>query len=220
MSVFPRATALLVLLAIFPAAAQGYRPADESQRPEGGSSRILPEQFLRGFDPVTVYFPDNEGPGKRPADDGAKLLKITPSWPGQYFWADKKTLQFRPAEPWPPLQRFAFEVRGARKVLATMMSAPSAMAPYEGSTDLRPFRTLTLTFPQPLPLAALKQMLTLEIRDLPGLADSPTRVVKDFNLSQLPRDNQRSPAVYAITLDEDVPEGKQLRVTVSLALGE
>ncbi|WP_224249316.1 alpha-2-macroglobulin [Hyalangium gracile] len=219
-AVSPRALALLALLAAFPAAAQDYRPADEDQRPVGGSVRILPEQFLRGFDPVTVYFDDNEGPGKRPADDGAKRLKISPTWPGQYFWADKKTLQFRPAEPWPPLQRFAFEASGARKVLATMMSAPSAMSPYADSTNLRPFRTLTLTFPQPLPLAALKQMLTLEIRDLPGLADSPTRVVKDFNLSQLPRDNQRSPAVYAITLDEDVPEGKQLRVTVSLALGE
>ena len=44
---------------------------------------------------------------KAPKLDGAKLLKMTPSWPGQYFWADKKTLQFRPAEPWPPLQRFA-----------------------------------------------------------------------------------------------------------------
>ena len=219
-SVFPSAAALLALLAVLPAAAQDYRPADESQRPEGGSVRILPEQFLRGFDPVTVYFSGNEGPGKKPADDGAKLLKITPAWPGQYFWADKKTLQFRPAEPWPPLQRFAFEARDTRKVLATMMSAPSAMSPYADSTNLRPFRTLTLTFPQPLPLAALKQMLTLEIRDLPGLADSPTRVVKGFSLSQLPRENQRSPAVYAITLDENVPEGKQLRVTVSLALGE
>ena len=87
----------------------------------------------------------NEGPGKRPADDGAKLLKISPSWPGQYFWADRKTLQFRPAEPWPPLQRFSFEARGTRKVLATMMSAPSAMSPYADSKDLRPFRTLTLT---------------------------------------------------------------------------
>jgi uncharacterized protein YfaS (alpha-2-macroglobulin family) len=220
MSASPRAFALLALLAALPVAAQDYRPADESQRPEGGSVRILPEQFLRGFDPVTVYFSDNEGPGKRPADDGDKLLKITPSWPGQYFWADKKTLQFRPAEPWPPLRRFAFEAKSARKVLATMMSAPAAMAPYADSTDLRPFRTLTLTFPQPLPPAALKQMLRMKIRDLPGLADSPTRVVKDFNLSQLPRDNQRSPAVYAITLDEDVPEGKQLLVTVSLALGE
>ncbi len=220
MSVSPSATALLALLAVLPAVAQDYRPADESQRPPVNDARILPEQFLRGFDPVTVYFPDNVGPGKQPADDGAKLLKISPSWPGQYFWADRKTLQFRPAEPWPPLQRFAFEARGARRVLATMMSAPSAMSPYADSTNLLPFRTVTLTFPQPLPIGALKQMLTLEIRDLPGLADSPTRVVKDFSLSQLPRHDQRSPAVYALTLEQEVPEGKQLRVTVSLALGE
>ncbi|MFL5321556.1 MAG: hypothetical protein ACJ790_17975, partial [Myxococcaceae bacterium] len=202
------------------AQSQDYRPADEAQHPNANALKILPDDFLRGFDPVTVYFPDNAGPGKAPADNGNQLLKVTPSWPGQWFWADKKTLQFRPAEPWPPLQRFIFEARGTRKILATMMSAPSAMAPYAGSTDLRPFRTLTLTFPQPLTLASLKQMLRLEIRDLPGLADSPTRVVKDFTLSQLPRATQRDPASYAITLAEDVPEGKLLMVKVSLALGE
>ncbi|HZH17575.1 MAG TPA: MG2 domain-containing protein [Archangium sp.] len=211
---------LLLVLAAVPAPAQEYRPADESQRPEGGGMKILPDQFLRGFDPVTVYFPDNAGPGKQSADDGAKLLKVVPSWPGQWFWADRKTLQFRPAEPWPALARFSFEAGGARKILTTMMSAPSAMSPQPDSTDLRPFRTLTLTFPQALPLDSLRKMLRLEVRDLPGLADSPTRVLKDWTLSQLPRGSQREQAVYAITLEEDVPEGKQLRVNVSLALGD
>jgi hypothetical protein len=211
---------LLLLLAAVPAGAQEYRPADESQRPEGGGVRILPDQFLRGFDPVTVYFPDNIGPGKQSADNGAKLLKVVPAWPGQWFWADRKTLQFRPAEPWPALARFSFEAGGARKVLTTMMSAPSAMSPQPDSTDLRPFRTFTLTFPQALPLDALRKMLRLEVRELPGLADSPTRVLKSFTLSQLPRGSQREAAVYAITLEEDVPEGKQLRVNVSLALGD
>ncbi|HLM43786.1 MAG TPA: hypothetical protein VK458_07950, partial [Myxococcaceae bacterium] len=138
----------------------------------------------------------------------------------QWFWADRKTLQFRPAEPWPALARFSFEAGGARKILTTMMSAPSAMSPQPDSTDLRPFRTLTLTFPQALPLDSLRKMLRLEVRDLPGLADSPTRVLKDWTLSQLPRGSQREQAVYAITLEEDVPEGKQLRVNVSLALGD
>jgi len=211
---------LLLLLAALPARAQEYRPADESQRPEGGGVKLLPDQFLRGFDPVTVYFPDNVGPGKQSADDGAKLLKVTPAWPGQWFWADRKTLQFRPAEPWPALARFSFEAGGARKVLTTMMSAPSRMSPQPDSTDLRPFRTFTLTFPQALPVDALRKMLRLDLRDLPGLADSPTRVLKDFSLSQLPRGSQREAAVYAITLEEDVPEGKQLRVNVSLALGD
>lgn len=210
----------LLLLLTAPASAQSYRPADASQRPEAGGVNILPDAFLRGFDPVTVYFPSDVGPSHQSADDGDKRLKVTPAWPGQWFWVDKRTLQFRPAEPWPALSRFLFEAGGTRKVLATMMAAPSAMAPADGSTGLRPFRTFTLTFPQVLPLEALRKMVRLEVRELPGLADSPTRVLKNFALQQLPRANQRDPAVYAITLEEDVPEGRQLQVHVSLALGE
>ncbi|MBI3181215.1 MAG: hypothetical protein HYZ28_03630 [Myxococcales bacterium] len=213
--------ALLAAACLLAAAAraQEYVPADREQRPAGDSVRILPEQFLRGFDPVTVYFPDNVGPGHAHADDGAKFLELSPDWPGAWFWADRKTLQFRPAEPWPALSRFAFEARGARKVLTTMMSAPSSMWPAPGSEGLKPFRVITLTFPQSLPIASLRQMLKLEIRDLPGLADSPRKLVDHYALSQLPRATHRDAATYALTLDEDVPEGKQLLVHVSLALG-
>src|SRR5205085_424673 len=73
---------------------------------------------------------------------------------------------------------------------------------------------------QSLPLDSLRQMLRLEIRDLPGLADSPRRQVKEFELAQLPRGSHRDAAVYAVTLKEDVPEGRQLRVEVSLAFGD
>ncbi|MBI5494335.1 MAG: hypothetical protein HY904_04860 [Deltaproteobacteria bacterium] len=199
--------------------AQDYRPADQGQRPAGGT-QVLPEQFLRGFDPITVYFSDNVGPGAGPADDGEKHMKISPTWPGQYAWADRKTLQFRPAEAWPPLKRFAVEAQGARRVLATMMSAPSAMSPSSGSNDLRPFRTLTLTFPQALPLQALRQMIRLDVAELPGLSDSSRRVIGEFSLTQLPRARERDPAVYAITLDQDIPEGRRLTVSISLALGD
>ncbi|HEY3448937.1 MAG TPA: MG2 domain-containing protein [Myxococcales bacterium] len=203
-----------------------YVPADQGQRPT--TPRVLPDDFLRGYDPITVYFAADEGPGRGPADDGAKLLKIAPAWPGAWSWADKKTLQFRPAEPWPALARFAVEApstssgqgKGARKVLTTMMSAPSQMSPSSGSDNLKPFRSFTLTFPQALPVASLKQMLKLEIRELPGLADSKRLPIKSFAINQLPRASQRDPAIYAITLEEDVPEGKQLSVMVSLALGD
>lgn len=196
-----------------------YVPADQGQRPT--SPRVLPDDFLRGYDPVTVYFAADEGPGRGPADDGARLLKIAPAWPGAWSWADRKTLQFRPAEPWPALARFAVEAKGgAKKVLTTMMSAPAQMSPSSGSDNLKPFRSFTLTFPQALPVASLKQMLKLEIRELPGLADSKRLPIKSFSINQLPRASQRDPAVYAITLEEDVPEGKQLSVSVSLALGD
>ncbi len=211
--------ALLALVASL-AQAQSYVPADRGQPPTGGGTRILPEQFLRGFDPVTVYFPSDQVEERASADDGAKRLTISPAWPGAYTWVDRKTLQFRPAEPWPALARFQFEAStGTRKVLTTMMSAPTAMSPSPGSEGLRPFRVVSLTFPQAYPAATLKKMISLEIRELPGLGDSPSRKVTSFALAPLPRSSQRDPAAWTLTLDDDVPEGKQLVVNVALALG-
>src|SRR5688572_4694440 len=203
------------------AAEQVYVAADREQRLASSKTEILPERFLRGYDPVTLYFPDNVGPGNGPADDPSKIARIKPSWPGAWWWLDKKTLQFRPAEPWPALQRFAIESdRGASKVLSTMMAAPISMQPADGSTELRPFRTITVTFPQALPIEALKQMVKLEVRELPGLADSPRQAIEQFSIAELPRRDHKQPAGYAITLDDEVPEGKLLVVTLALALGD
>lgn len=209
--------AALVALVVSSTALAQYRPADQGQRPSAGG--ILPEQFLRGFDPITVYFGSDQVAEKANADDGPKRMKITPDWPGAYVWVDKRTLQFRPAEPWPALARFNVEAGGNRRTLTTMMSAPSAMAPSPGTEGLRPFRVITLTFPQAYPVASLKKMLSLEVRDLPGLGDSPARKLNNYALAPLPRATMRDPATWSLTLEEDVPEGKQLVVSVSLALG-
>ena len=210
--------ALVALLAVASLPVRSYQPADAGQRAD--KAPILPEQFLRGYDPITAYFGSDEGPGRGDADDGAKRLRVTQSWPGAWFWLDKRTLQFRPAEPWPALARFQVEGAGGRKVLTTMMAPPSALSPADGSEDLRPFRSFTITFPQALPVASLRKMLSLELRELPGFGDQRPIRVDRFGLAQLPRGSQRDPAAYAITLEEEVPEGKQLRVRVSLALGD
>lgn len=201
------------------AAAQPYLSADVGQRPVGGGVKLLPETFLRGYDPVTVYFPDAQVGPKANADDGPRRLRVVPEWPGAWVWVDRRTLQFRPAEPWPALSRFQFSAGGTLRTLTTMMSAPQAMVPSPGSESLRPFRTITLTFPQALPLPALKKMLTIERRDLPGLNDSPRRKITDYSIALLPRTSHRDAATYALTFDSDVPEGQQLVVTVALALG-
>ncbi len=210
-------TLLMLALLLSTLAHAQYRPADQGQRPANTS--VLPEQFLRGFDPITVYFPsDQVGPNAN-ADDGHKRLKIAPEWPGAWVWVDRKTLQFRPAEPWPALARFAIDAGGTRRVLTTMMSAPTSMSPSPGSEGLRPFRVVTLTFPQAYPVASLKKMLSLELRDLPGLGDSPSRKVTAYALAPLPRSDHSAPATWTLALDEEVPEGKQLVVSLSLALG-
>ncbi len=213
-----RSTLLFTALCSVTAFAQ-YSAGDDGQRPAGAGTRVLPETFLRGYDPVTVYFDGDQVPQKGPADDGPRYLSFAPAWPGAYTWVDRRTLQFRPAEPWPALARFQLDAKGTKKIVTTMMSPPSAMAPGAGTEGLKPFRVVTLTFPQTLPPASLKKMLSLEIRDLPGLADSPRKKVQSYSLAPLPRASQRDPATWAITLEDDVPEGKQLVVSVSLALG-
>ena len=85
-------SASLLALALTAATAQAdeYRPADEGQRPNADGSRILPEQFLRGYDPVTLYYPGDQTKDRGPADEGAKKLKIAPSWPGAWpSWAGR-----------------------------------------------------------------------------------------------------------------------------------
>jgi len=200
--------------------ARDYRPADEHQRPASGATTILPEKFLRGFDPITVYFTGDTGPANGPADNGRRLLAITPAWPGAWFWLDSRTLQFRPAECWPALARFQVKARGASRILTTMMSAPLSMSPAADSDNLRPFRTFSLTFSQPLKIVLLRKMISIQVRDLPGLESARRRIVEDFNIAILPRRTHRDPVVYAVTLAEPVPEGKQLVVVLSLALGD
>ena len=204
--------------------ADSYRPADRVTRLPPSQTEVLPERFLRGFDPVTVTFTGDVGAGPGPADDASTLATLKPAWPGAWSFADKRTLQFRPAEPWPALRRVSIETRGpgaaGTKVLSTMMTAPQGMQPDDGATGLPPFRTMTLTFPQPLAVEVLKTMLRFEVRDLPGLSDAKRRPVEGFALALLPRSEERDPATYAITLDEEVGEGSMLVVTLALALGD
>ena len=207
---------VVAVVAVGAAFADVYRPADRVVRAAPAQTEVLPERFLRGYDPVTITFTGDQVPGPGPGDDVSSFANMKPAWPGAWTWADKRTLQFRPAEPWPALARFAVDAKGTSKVLTTMMQAPMAMQPSSGAQGLPPFRTLTLTFPQPLAIEALKQMVRLEVRELPGLADSPRRQIDSFQLALLPRADQKDAAVYAVSFDTDIGEGQMLVVTVAL----
>ena len=93
---------------------------------------IVPEIFLRGYDPVTVFFPETVGPNAaEPADDPGVLLQIEPEHPGEYRWLDSKTLQFLPTVRWPALRRFTITANGLTHTLVTLMAAPKSISPSE-----------------------------------------------------------------------------------------
>ncbi|HEV8678532.1 MAG TPA: hypothetical protein VGQ90_04085, partial [Stellaceae bacterium] len=101
------AAALFAAIAAPPPAslAASTTPAlDRLQRADG--VQIVPERFLRRWDPVTVFFDRDIGPaGGGPEDQPQTYATIAPAPAGAWQWLGPRVLQFRPAEPWQPLRR-------------------------------------------------------------------------------------------------------------------
>src|SRR2546426_9109574 len=157
---------LLLLLALLaaPAAATG--------------TIIVPDHFLRRWDPVTVFFAQDVGPAKGgPEDHPERLVTLSPPHPGAFSWLDARTLQFRPAEPWPPLARFAWAARETKVRLTTLMAAPSNAIPPNAALGLERAEATTLTFAEPIDPADLARMVTIELRPLPGVGSGGGRLV-------------------------------------------
>jgi uncharacterized protein YfaS (alpha-2-macroglobulin family) len=171
---------------------------------------------------VTVFFPRDVGSaGGGPEDRPERFVKMSPSHPGAFAWLDARTLQFRPAEAWPPLARFRFRVEGADASLLTMMTAPKRTEPAAGAAGLPPVEAITLSFSDPMDPKDLARMVTIELRPLPGVpggSREKPRILTDddFRVKVLERPTRDAEAGYVLALRTPIPEG--LRATVRLRL--
>src|SRR4051812_43521472 len=166
-----RRMALAVLLAALPAFVPSMASADDNipanpqdvVRPAGAT--VVPEKFLRRWDPITVFFDADTGPAAGAAEDHPeKYFSLAPLHPGAATWINARTLQFKPAEAWPPLTRFSLKVGSKAVDLATLMSAPSATTPSDGATGLDPVKSIAMTLSEPLNTEALAKLITIELR--------------------------------------------------------
>lgn len=131
---------------------------------------IVPDRFLRGYDPVTVFYDSPVGPTRGgPADGPGEFLTVVPPVPGEYRWLDARTIQFLPAVPWPALKDFRIQARGKSVSLTTMMVPPVAISPAPQSAGLEPISSFTMRFDAVLDAESLARMIRIEVRDLPGL---------------------------------------------------
>ncbi len=189
----------------------------------GGGTVVVPDQFLRRWDPVTIFFPSQSGPADGgPEDEPSQHVRFVPEHPGAWTWLDGRTLQFRPAEPWPALARFAWKAGGERIELATLMSPPSQTVPSAGQEGLDPVEAVTLTFGEPMDTAALARMVSIELRTLPGVGGAPERLVRrgDFEIKAMERHGPSDSATYVLTLDDPIPLGTRATVRFQLAIEE
>jgi uncharacterized protein YfaS (alpha-2-macroglobulin family) len=235
----------------------GAATAKPAAHPEAGRSPqpkrrpgtvVVPDRFLRRWDPVTVFFkedprggqPGQPGqPGKPgPEDHPERFVQMAPAHPGAWSWVDARTLQFKPAEPWPPLQRFGFKLgtAGATTTLDTLISPPGKTLPAEGEEVADPVKAITLVFPEPLDPQTLGRMLSIEVRPLPGVArgagaaggtggtgggfEARWITARDFQIKALDRKERNDPAAYVLTLSTPIPLGSKAVLHFRLSLGE
>jgi uncharacterized protein YfaS (alpha-2-macroglobulin family) len=197
-------------------------PALEPPATQAGKLVILPESFLRGYDPVTVFFPKATASAPGPEDHPERYVTLEPEQPGAFRWADTKTLLFVPTIPWPPLARFSVTAGGVKRELFTLMAPPTAMTPSDGQRDLDPVDEVTLTFAAPVAVDKLAKMVSFELRSLPGVESRASRVLgeKDYAIKALERASAKDPAQYAFRFRETVQDGVRVVVRLQLSLDE
>src|SRR5262249_16099743 len=79
--------------------AQAPAQLDRLQRADG--ALVLPDKFLRSWDPITIFFDHDQGPANGgPEDAPERIVSMQPAVPGAWQWLGPRTLQFRPADAW------------------------------------------------------------------------------------------------------------------------
>ena len=194
------------------------RPADA---PSG--TVIVPDRFLRSWDPVTFFFDRDVGgsPGE-PEDHPERIVSLEPRHPGAFTWIDARTLQFRPADAWPPLERFTWTAGGRRFELATLMASPLETVPKADAEGLDPVESITLRFAEPIDPEDLGRMVTIELRSLPGIGDGARRwlTADDFEVKAMERSSPNDRASYVLVLDSPIPHGTRATIRLRLSLDD
>ena len=183
---------------------------------------IMPTEFLRSWDPITLVFASDVGPrGGGPADDPGELFSLQIDHPGEYRWVDAQTLQFLPADPWPPLETIRVVSGDQRYALQTLMAPPLGVAPSNGSSNLEPVDRVVLTLPARVDPQRLASMIEIETRPLPGLELQETIRLdrNDFSVSiQDPREGSGQ-VTAVVRIAESIGYGREIEFSLRLAEG-
>ncbi len=199
-------------------AATASPEGDLLRRPAG--SVVVPDTFLRPWDPVTIFFDADTGPAAGgPEDHPERWVTMAPPQPGAFTWLDARTLQFRPAVAWPPMAHVEWSVGGRRIDLVSLMAAPVRTLPADGADKLDPVQAVTLTFRDPVDPAILAGMVTVDLRPLPGIGGEGERTLDrhDFDVKAMERGRPGDPARYVLDFHHPIPRGTRAVVHIRLA---
>jgi uncharacterized protein YfaS (alpha-2-macroglobulin family) len=209
---------LLPVLLAAPALAQVPPQLDRLQRADG--ARVVPDHFLRRWDPVTILFDSARGPASGgPEDTPNRLVTLNPPKSGAWTWLGPKTLQFRPSEPWEPLRREVVTLDGTATTLVPLLPVPTATGPADADNGTPDLDTIGLQFDQPVDLTALSRLLTIELRAQadPGAKPSQVLTAQDFVLRAVERSGRADKQTILVSLRQPVPDGQVATLRLRLS---
>jgi len=219
-SFFQKRTFLLsfFLLLFAPAFAQVPPVLDQLHRADG--AQILPDRFLREWDPITILFRADRGPkAGGPEDAPARFVKMEPMPPGAWTWLGPRTLQFRPAEAWTPLQRVSVAVGASSVRLVPLLPVPVEAGPQDSPSGISGLDSVALTFSQPVDVAALARLMTIEVAPQPGQKAAGTQTLgeADFSITPQERAGRAARETYLVALRQPIQDGRIATLHLRLA---
>ncbi len=202
---------LLCAALSFSQAARAEAPPqfDRAQRADG--ARIAPDRFLRGYDPLTIFFPGDTGPkAGGPEDAPGRYVSLDPQPAGEWRWLGARALQFRPAEPWAPLARIVVKSGGAERALVALLPTPSSTDPAAGAEPVTTLTQIALTFPRPVDVAALTRLLAVELRPAPGVSPRGGQILgpSAYEIRALERKDRGAEQTYVLRFHETIADGR------------
>ena len=127
-------------------------------------TKVIPQQLVRIWDPITIFFTRDVRPVEgEVASLPEDLVKIRPHISGAYEWIDARTLQFRPASPWPVGQHLEVVADGRAFKLPVALEPPVKTLPATGVTTTPELREVELEFPHPVTADLIADRLTIRL---------------------------------------------------------
>lgn len=182
---------------------------DRLQRADG--AKVVPERFLRSWDPVTLFFDRDLGPqAGGPEDAPERFVTMQPAVAGAWQWLGARTLQFRPADSWKPLQNVTIKAEGLDARLIPLLPVPVSSSPADRADGITDLDHIALTFAEPVDVAVLTRLLTIELRLSPGISGAGGQFLspQDFFVQTLERANRDDNQTYVVRLRTAVPDGR------------
>ncbi|MBN1551308.1 hypothetical protein JW979_07560, partial [bacterium] len=171
---------------------------------------VVPDRYLRRWDPITVFFNKAVGlsePGVEIHPDN--YIQLTPDHPGVFRWLDAHSLQFQPERPWPALRIYTLRVDGKSFELEVLLTAPTYTHPADKETELEPVQSVLLKFRDPVDPELLANVLMLKMQPIPGVGlNTPIFWDKrNYSIKPLERQTESDEMAYLVNLNNPIPYG-------------